>query len=33
MILSFATKWGKEMGELAGKPTYFIDRIWTDLKY
>lgn len=27
MNLNFITHWGKEMGELAGKPTYFVDKI------
>jgi hypothetical protein len=36
MTLGFSTKWPKHMGELAGQPNYFIDKIWsgllTDLK-
>lgn len=28
MTLPFSTKWGKNMGDLAGKPNYFIQKIW-----
>ncbi len=29
MILSFMTKWSNEcMGDLAGKPTHFVEKIW-----
>lgn len=28
MILGFSTKWDKRMGELAGEPNYFINKIW-----
>ncbi len=28
MTLSFSTKWPKQMGELAGQPNYFIEKIW-----
>lgn len=32
MNLSFSQTWGKEMGDLAGKPTYFIAKIWKGLE-
>lgn len=28
MTLSFSTKWPAKMGDLAGKPNYFIEKIW-----
>ena len=28
MILAFMTKWPKQMGPLAGKPTNFVEKIW-----
>lgn len=28
MILGFSTKWDKRMGDLAGKPNYFVEKIW-----
>lgn len=28
MTLGFQTKWGREMGVLAGQPNYFISKIW-----
>lgn len=28
MTLSFSTKWPKSMGELAGQPNYFVEKIW-----
>ena len=31
MTLGFSRTWGKEMGELAGMPTYFIQGIWLGL--
>ncbi len=31
MNLDFMTHWGKEMGELVGKPTYFVEKIWTGI--
>lgn len=31
MTLGFSTHWGPEMGELAGKPTYFVDKITVSL--
>lgn len=31
MTLSFSTKWPETMGELAGQPNYFIDKIWHSL--
>lgn len=32
MTLSFQTKWPSRMGELAGQPNYFVERIWRSLK-
>lgn len=32
MTLSFSEKWSKKMGELAGKPTFFLSKIWEDLE-
>lgn len=31
MTLSFKQKWPKRMGKLAGKPNYFITKIWRSL--
>lgn len=31
MTLGFSTHWGPEMGELAGMPTYFVDKITVSL--
>ena len=31
MTLSFSTKWGKQMGDLAGQPNYFVEKIWRGL--
>ena len=31
MTLGFSTHWPDKMGELAGKPTYFVDKIWKGL--
>lgn len=28
MTLSFTTLWGKQMGEIAGKENYFVEKIW-----
>ena len=33
MTLSFQTKWPERMGELAGQPNYFIEKIWSGLKF
>lgn len=32
MTLSFSTKWDKRMGNLAGKPNYFVEKIWKGLQ-
>lgn len=31
MTLGFSTHWGPEMGELAGMPTWFVQKIWNGL--
>lgn len=31
MTLSFSTKYPKGMGELAGKPNYFVEKIWMSI--
>ena len=31
MTLSFSTRWPDRMGELAGQPNYFIEKIWMGL--
>lgn len=31
MTLSFSTKWPTRMGELAGQPNYFMEKIWQGL--
>lgn len=33
MTLSFSTKWPQRMGELAGQPNYFIEKIWSGLEF
>lgn len=31
MTVTFSTKWGKNMGDLAGQPNYFVQKIWRGL--
>lgn len=31
MTLNFSTHWGPDMGMIAGKPTYFVHKIWNGL--
>lgn len=33
MTLGFSTKWPDRMGELAGQPNYFIEKIWAGMKF
>lgn len=33
MNLSFSTKWPERMGDLAGKPNFFIEKIWSGLRF
>lgn len=33
MTLSFQTKWPERMGELAGEPNYFVEKIWDGLHF
>ena len=33
MTLGFSTKWPDRMGELAGQPNYFVEKVWNELTY